>query len=289
VINTIAKFTALNGSNSASANNQDFTHVLVTMDRAPASTDYLQVQFMPIRGKTVNIVNRIPLLALASISDINNGHSNALQAALNALTTTDYIGYAFAIPVGVLKLRAVPGTLEFSIETGSAADVSLACVNLGSSGRPDHWLEWKIINLMSGQVDRCAELYGYVATAVVDPSGSDLSFQVTTGKGQSIANAMDVFGATAVFGKIEAEAPRYAVSLFQCDQVEEAVSWNITGTTTGWFVVACCVGRDFDRVLAGNKLDETDLVRKIHGASMEAQRALGAGTATPVVFSGLNA
>ena len=66
----------------------DLNYVVIGMDRAPEADDYLSISLEGKYHTRKILLNRVSCQILAAISDIRNGHSSRLQAALNAIMGT---------------------------------------------------------------------------------------------------------------------------------------------------------------------------------------------------------
>src|SRR5689334_1691684 len=104
--NVIRKdFGAGGGQDSNSYNLGPTNGLVITSDVEPGLTDYLTVVLKSSKHAQDVLVNRIPMRALAAISDVERGASALLQSRLNQVTeggAFDLSGFAFAVPLGCM-------------------------------------------------------------------------------------------------------------------------------------------------------------------------------------------
>lgn len=214
------------------------------------ASDFLTVSLKSPYHTTEVLVNRVSLIALAGISDHENGMSIGLQDAIAGVTTTDFTSIALGVPLGCLKMRPTDSKLEVTIESGATKTYSVA--GYFNDDDTDHMvktLETSVLKDTEGDVDK---IYLFKSSDVTDWSAESLNILITGDQGSYLCNAMDAFGYTAVMGEIEAEAPRRIVKIFDnADGVHDNVDFQITGTTTNYKIITRSVIRDRQRVSRG--------------------------------------
>lgn len=291
IIDNIAKQTFSGaGVLQGSVNSEDITHILVTSNTAFQANDYLTVTHTPVNGQQDTVIGRTSCLALANISDLNYGESQSAQSRINALfpqtitggsggtvaADTDLAVFAFAVPVGDIKMGANMGRIDVMFESSQACKVSIARV-VGLSTN-DHVYKWSSVLPQQGSADNVEEIYLYTSSPVTDPTLLDLSLTIKTEHGENVANAQDLFGGSAVFGQVEFEGPKYVVLGWRApDDLEKRVTYNVTGTSASNFqVIFKSVSRDFDRVRKAISHESYRLERSLANKSTSHARAIAA-------------
>jgi len=121
---------AAGASQSGSLAQQDVNGILISAAGAATLTwnaaDYVTVTLKSSLHPQEVLVNRVSAIALAHISDLENGQSIGLQDVLAALTTTDFSSIAFCVPLGCLKNVACDSELEVRFESGATKTVSVS-------------------------------------------------------------------------------------------------------------------------------------------------------------------
>jgi hypothetical protein len=240
------------GSQSGALSNQDCNGLIVYSSVTFTSTDFLTVLLKSSKHESKVLVNRVSCQGLAELSDAEYGQSPALQAELEVLSASDYLGHALVVPLGCLRNRANDSSLEVLLEVGQACTASVAAFY--NKSESDHYVATLESRQLSDRADDIDSLWIYNPTATLTPHTLDLSVLVKSAYGSTIANAMDVFGFTAAFKQVEAFAPKRVACIFDAaDKVHDAVSWVISGTDSASFrIIARSVGRDDGRVSRGS-------------------------------------
>ena len=268
---------------------QNVNYLIVTKAGSSAvswsSDDYLTVTLKSPYHTSEVLVNRVPMQALAGISDIENGMSEPLQAVIGTATGVSGLSTSIAcgVRLGCLKMRANESKLEVLYENGAASsNISVAAV-FNDDGT-DHFvktLETSVLKDSEGDVDK---IYLFKTTAVTNWNGEALNVLITGNHGSFLANAMDVYGATAVLGQIEGQAGEQVVQIFDsADGLHDSVDFQITGTTTNYSVITQSVCRHDVRTSRGVIEAADRIIAKVGGWSKAKYRAYKRGGAAPSV------
>jgi len=198
------------------------------------TTDFLTVTLKSPLHDPIVIVNRVPMLALAAISDQEMGASQTLQVALNAATgVTDYVGFFCAVHLGNIDLKNTSSTLEITWETAATVG-GCSAVNAEPSG-PDYLLKTYISSQLSDRavdVDRLFIYYGAGSDVPYTDAALDDVFITLEGpNGATACSLQDAIAFTAVFGEVEATAPRTVFCFYRDeDDIPDNVSFQVSGS-----------------------------------------------------------
>lgn len=225
---------------AAGSINTDFalgrvTHLIVGMAAAPVAADLLSVTLSGPDQKDEVLINNVSLLALSQISDFRGGFSSTLQTAISGVTTTDYVGFFFAIPVGNINLKATGAKLDIQLTLSQNTTLQLSAVAMEPDG-VDYLICTRNRAVLNASVEKCEAIFLYYATGtdtpMTDAALNDIQIVVETdSEGASTCNLQDCIAMTAALGELESNAPRNVFCLFQnVDDVPDSVSIQLSGT-----------------------------------------------------------
>ena len=252
------------GSDVAYFNRQDINALGIFLDRAPRSDDYLQVTLKSEFHSPKTLITRIPMLALADVSDLERGASQVLQGELQGLTdasVTDYLNYPFGVDTGNMKMQATQSSLELNFELGAAANFSIFGVN--DDDDTDSMCSWKRVSQLTDRVADCEAIYLYRKTAAIQTiTSEDLSVQIDSKDGSFTCVAEDLYAYSGAFMNVEAQSPQQVVCAYKAsDGLLDTVQYNITGANAS----------DYDLIL---KTRRRDPVRVSRGNMFATDRAI---------------
>jgi len=269
---------AAGASSSGSLAQQDLNGLVISAAGAATLTwnasDFLSVSLKSPMHTNEVLCNRVPVIALAHISDIGFGSSIGLQDVLAALTATDFSSIAFCVPLGTLKMVATDSELEVLLESGGTKTYSVgAYFNDDGTDAIRKTLETTVLRDSSGNVDK---IFLFRNANIVDWSSIVLSAMIKGPMGTTLCNQMDLFGYTAVFGSIEAEGPRRVVCCFENqDDIQDTIYYQITGSdSANWTIITCTEEVIQARVSAGTRYSGGILLSRLDAKAPEERKAL---------------
>jgi hypothetical protein len=257
------------------------THLLFGQSAAPLDADKLSVVLRSPDDPEEVIVNNISLLALAGISDLEGGASSSLQSAVSGVTTTDFVGFFFAVDVGNLDLRATGSDLAISVVSTTAITMFVSAVAWKPDG-PDYVLrtiEQAVLQVSAQDVEA---VYCYVAagtdTPFSDTELNDVNITVDSEvEGSSNCTLQDCFAMSAALGECESNAPRNVILLYRnLDDVPDNVKVQISGSDADSTLRLIVQSRRYvtNRLLRGSVGQLERLERKVGKYGAEKQIAL---------------
>lgn len=220
--NLVANITA-GSSEKGVIQSKEITGLLVYLVAAPLPTDIFSAQLITDDGKVKQLMPRMGLDVLASISDIEFGNY------------TESIGstYHFIIPLGKLDLQE-GDRLEYVIENTHATIAKAVRVyELNEFDDSDHMLQCVITSNLS-------ETFDAVDTAFIVRSGdpfdtdNDVDVLIKDGEDSHYSDVLGYIAENRALNQIDPGVSLVALKIFDNnDEIPDKVSFNITGTTEG--------------------------------------------------------
>jgi hypothetical protein len=191
-------------------------------------------------GEKVEVLcNRIPLLAFAEISDINQGCSYGLNTTLQAIaagltvpqTIQDRIG--FYIPFGKIDLDG-GDVLEIVVEAtgGAMDDLGIYTVDRADD-KKEKIIKYEAIDQPNSNVIDPVALYAYRETAKANNllHNDDLTITIKIGDKTFIVDAQGFWAGTVCFGNVEGQATHRIMELY--DDLDDGLNGSLNYSMQG--------------------------------------------------------